>query len=90
MRKLNKVLFSGRLIEFAFEETDDEQRTALHLSILPTMPNQFILALVKRMKSFQLDQADKTGRRAVDYLVRTNVCLALSPSARPPLRLNAD
>lgn len=69
MRKLNKVLFTGRLIEFAFEETDYEQRTALHLSILHRMPDQFILALVKRMKSFELDQADKNGDHAVDYLV---------------------
>lgn len=71
MRTLNKLLSTGQLTDSALEETDCHQRTALHLSIICRMPDQFISALADCMNSPLLDRRDDKGRRAVDYLVRT-------------------
>ena len=53
----------------AFGKTDDDGRTVLHLAIIHRLPQLVILVLIKHMKKSELDQEDKNGRRAVDYLV---------------------
>lgn len=63
LTELNKVK------EDAFGKTDENKQTALHLSLLHRMPEQFILALVEKMQSSQLDEQDNNRCRAIDYLV---------------------
>jgi hypothetical protein len=54
---------------FDFDETDDQQRTVLHLALLYRMSEQFIRCLVELMTAAQLSKCDCRGRRPVDYLV---------------------
>ena len=53
----------------AFEETDYQDRTALHLAFIHEMPVEFIHALVESMTESQLNQRDYRGRRPLDYMV---------------------
>ena len=54
---------------FDFEETDDQQRTVLHLAFIHRMSEEFIHCLVELMTTTQLNQRDCRGRRPIDYLV---------------------
>ena len=53
----------------AFDKTDENDRTVLHLALINRMPEHFILVLVKHMKKSELEHQDNTWRCAVDYLV---------------------
>ena len=67
--QLNDISLDRHQIENVFSFTNDVGQTALHLSVLHRMPEEFIIAMVLKMEQYELDKQDASGYRAIDYLV---------------------
>lgn len=52
---------------------DNSGRTALHVSVIRNLPEEFIIAMIKRMDPSDINLRDKSGRTALDYLV-SGIC----------------
>ena len=67
--QLGEISLDRHQIQNAFSFTNDMGQTALHLSILHRMPEEFITAVVLKMEKCELDQQDVNGCQAMEYLV---------------------
>ena len=79
MEQLDDISRDSNQKENLFSFTNDHEQTALHLSILHRLPEEFIIALVLKMEKSELDQQDVNGYRAIDYLVGNRLLACASP-----------